>query len=243
MSFSAHSLPSAALLEEQAQWLSPARSGLLRRAAIAQRRTVLDLGAGRGMVTGELSRRSDGLVYALDRSLEALHEIRHSNSLLRIVGNAEQLPFANQSLAMIFSQFTLLWVNNVTTALSEIWRVLEPGGEFCAIEPDFSGLIEFPLSVAIGDVWRAALDRCGATCDIGRRLPGVLETRGFKVQVRLLDQLVPPSPLRYAMLRELPLEPQESAVVAAAERAAESLDGWQQIAHLPLFLINARRPQ
>lgn len=241
MASTSPSLPSKVLLAEQAQWLAPARSRLLRHAQIAHRPTVLDLGAGRGLVTGELSRRSGGLVFALDKEFEALYEVPGTDSTLRVAGNAEKLPFSDQSLALVFSQFTLLWIGNLDLVLSEIWRVLEPGGEFCAIEPDFFGLIEFPPSVAVGDVWRAVLGRCDAICDIGRRLPGDLEARGFDVRVRLLDQLSPPSLLRYAMLRELPLEPGELAIVAAAERAAATLDGWQQIAHLPLFLINARR--
>ena len=41
------SLPPAALLHQQAEWLAPARSRLLRRAHIARCRHVLDLGCGR----------------------------------------------------------------------------------------------------------------------------------------------------------------------------------------------------
>ncbi|MDF1513348.1 MAG: hypothetical protein P1S60_06020, partial [Anaerolineae bacterium] len=61
---SIYALPPEALLVEQAEWLAPARRQLLRRAAIARRARVLDLGAGYCTVTPELVRRSDGQVIA-----------------------------------------------------------------------------------------------------------------------------------------------------------------------------------
>ena len=60
------------LLRRQAAWLAPARARLLRRVAVARRRSVLDLGGGYGAVTGELVRRAGGTVVALDHTLEAL---------------------------------------------------------------------------------------------------------------------------------------------------------------------------
>jgi SAM-dependent methyltransferase len=235
------SLPSAALLFEQARWLAPARSALLRRAAIAHRRSVLDLGAGRGAVTAELARRSGGLVYALDLSYPALCEIIDAPPALRIVGDAHNLPFREGHLDLVFSQFTLLWVNRLASALAEIWRVLQPGGRFCAIEPDYLAMIEYPPEIDVSGVWHSALRRAGAIVDAGRGLPSLLERQGFDFDVRLLDQLRPPSPLRFAMLRELELTPDELEKVEASERAATSLAGWQQVSHLPLFVIDATR--
>jgi len=237
------SLPSKDLLAQQALWLAPARAGLLRRAGIAHHQAVLDLGAGRGLVTPELARRSSGAVYALDLSHSALCEIEMAPSVIRIAGNAQDLPFADGRLDLVFSQFALLWTGRLTRCLTEIWRVLRPGGHFCAIEPDYHGLIEQPPATAVAPVWLAALGRAGATADVGRRLPGLLDEQGFEVKVRLLDELQPPSPLRFNMLRELTLTPQEQAQTDSAEAAAATLSGWQQLSHLPLFLVHAVRPQ
>ncbi|MGD8854758.1 MAG: class I SAM-dependent methyltransferase [Chloroflexota bacterium] len=236
-------LPSVDLLAQQARWLAPARAFLLRRAGIAHHHAVLDLGAGRGMVTAELLRRSSGTVYALDLSFDALHEINPATTLIRIVGNAHHLPLASARLDLVFSQFTLLWSGNLARCVSEIGRVLRPGGHFCAIEPDYHALIEHPSATAVAPIWLAALNRAGAIADVGRQLPGLLQGQGLDVKVRLLDELQPPSPLRFAMLRELPLTPEESGRVQAAETAAAALPGWQQLSHLPLFLIHAIRGQ
>jgi SAM-dependent methyltransferase len=237
------SLPSKELLSQQAHWLAPARAVLLRRAGIAHHHAVLDLGAGRGSVTGELVRRSSGIVYALDHSLAALYEIETTPSLIRIAGSAQCLPLTGACLDLVFSQFALLWIGDLAECLQEIWRVVRPGGHFCAIEPDYCALIEHPPATAVAPIWLAALGRAGAAADVGRRLPGLLERHGFEVKVRLLDELQAPSPLRFTMLRELPLTPDEAARVSAAEAAASSLPGWQQLSHLPLFLIHAIRPE
>jgi hypothetical protein len=143
---------------------------------------------------------------------------------------------------LVFSQFALLWTGRLATCLREIWRVLRPGGHFCAIEPDYLGMIEHPPSTAVAPIWLAALRRAGAAADVGRRLPGLLQRHGFDVRVRLLDELQPPSLLRFAMLRELPLAPEELVQTQTAESEAAALPGWQQISHLPLFLIHATRP-
>lgn len=236
------SLPSADLLDQQARWLAPARARLLRRAAIAHCHAILDLGAGRGMVTPELIRRSSGLVYSLDLSHTALCEVEADPSLVRIAGSAHYLPLADGRLDLVFSQFTLLWTGRLARSVAEIWRVLRPGGRLCAIEPDYPALIEHPPATAVAPIWLAALGRAGATADVGRRLPGLLQRQGFDVGVRLLDELRAPSPLRFAMLRELPLTPAEAAQTAAAADAAAALPDWQQVSHLPLFLVLATRP-
>ncbi|MDZ7620334.1 MAG: class I SAM-dependent methyltransferase, partial [Patescibacteria group bacterium] len=70
-------LPSVELLCEQAAWLAPARSRLLRRVGIATRQHVLDVASGPGAVTSELASRCavGGIVVALDRSRAALAHI------------------------------------------------------------------------------------------------------------------------------------------------------------------------
>lgn len=43
--------------------------------------------------------------------------------------DAEQLPFANQSVDIIYSNFALQWCTNVSLLFAELQRVLKPGGE------------------------------------------------------------------------------------------------------------------
>lgn len=237
-------LPEAHLLAEQAAWLAPARARLLRRAGIAHRRRVLDLGAGYGVVTPELVRRARALIAALDPAIEALQAHPEAfTGAARVTGEAQRLPFADGVFDLIFSQLTLLWVGPLAAAVRELYRVLAPGGAVVALEPDYGGLIETPPDVATRDLWLAALARAGAHPHVGRQLPGLLAKAGFEVHVDLLDTLAPPSIARFAFLEALPLTAEERERLARARQRAARLSGpWEQAAHLPLFLITARHP-
>ncbi len=237
-------LPERALLEAQARWLRPARARVLRRVGIAHRQRVLDLGAGRGAVTGELARRAGGSVVALDRRARALRGV-DVRDIFPVGGDARRLPFADAAFDLVFSQLTLFWITPLKPALDEIVRVLAPGGALVALEPDYGGMMEHPPEIATRDLWLAALRRAGADPRVGRRLPLWLEERGFAVRVDLFDRLVPPESARFDLLRGLPLTDAERARLAQIEgwRAAHvtNAGAWAEIAHLPFFLITARR--
>jgi SAM-dependent methyltransferase len=231
-------LPSAELLRMQAEWLAPARARLLRRAGVARRRRILDLGAGYGAVTGELARRGGGFVAALDVVETAVYQAPG----VPVCGDARRLPFADDSFDLVFSQCVLLWVGEVETAVAEIDRVLEPGGVLIALEPDYAGMLVYRPGIATRDIGLAGLDRVGAEVGIGRLLPGLLAEQGFEMRVDLLDSLVTPSSTRFDFLRTLPLTPDEAGALARAAASAARLRGaWGQIVHLPFFLISARR--
>lgn len=234
-------LPSPELLALQARWLASARSRLLRESAIAHRQCVLDLGAGYGAVTPELVRRAGGMVTALDLDFAALaHPHGSFQGSLRICGDACYLPFATHSLDLVLSQCTLLWIPTLKTAVAEVARVLQPGGVFLALEPDYDGLMETPPKISTRRLWVDALRRAGANPTVGRELPGLLATVGFDVRVKLLETLHPPSEERFAFLEDLPLTREESAHLEAIQSASRTLRGpWAQIAHLPFFLITA----
>ncbi len=235
-------LPCADLLNKQADWLAPARARLLRRAAIARRKRLLDLGAGYGAVTGELVRRGGGAVAAVDRNAMALGcDPAPFAGAWRACGLAERLPFGEGCFELVFCQLVLMWVSPAET-IREIWRVLQPGGVLVALEPDYGGLIEHPPRLASRDLWLSALRRAGADPLIGRKLPGLLAGQGFEVRIDLLSELVPPSHLRFDLLRGLPLagEEQQALEIIEAE-AANRAGNWAQVVHLPFVLATATK--
>ena len=83
--------------------------------------------------------------------------------------------------------------------------------------------------------------RAGAEPLTGRKLPGWLAGAGFHVQVDLLDRLTPPSPLRFELLRGLPLDVAEQAALQCAEAAGAALDSRLLVVHLPMFLVTAEK--
>jgi SAM-dependent methyltransferase len=236
-----YDLPSAEHLKQQADWLAPARARALRRAAIGQRKKVLDLACGFGTVSDELVRRSGGDVVALDCRRNVLAaDPKPFASAGRVCGDALCLPFADSTFDLVFCQFTFLWID-ARSAIEEIHRVLQPQGVLVALEPDYGGMMEYPPEIATRELWIAALTRAGADPNIGRKLPGMLEQPGWSIEVNMLDRVMPPSPVRFALLGELPLIEEERNTLAHLEAADAELIESAKVVHLPMFIIIGER--
>lgn len=235
-------IPSPKLLKEQARWLAPARARLLRRAEIAKRQRVLDLGAAFGIVSEELKRRCGGCAVAFDSSLNVLKTAsRQLPQIPCVCGEAENLPFLNHSFDLIFSQCSLMWMN-IDNVIPELYRILKSGGILTAIEPDYGGMIEYPATIATRELWIAGLTRAGAEPFAGRKLTHLLAAHEFKVSVEFLPELHPPSAKRFELLRGLPLETDELVKLDNIEQADRALtESHVKIVHLPFFLIKATR--
>jgi len=237
-------LPRKGILDLQSSWLAPARSRILRRIAIASKHRILDLGAAYGQGTVELARRSSGMVAAIDISELSLREIENGPVIVRIAGDAMRLPFRSNSFDMVFSQCALLWISPLQDAINEIDRVLDPAGVLVAIEPDYEAMIEYPSEISTRQIWLDALIRSGADPRVGRKLPGLLSAIGYSVRINLLEQIRQPSPQRFKFLEGLPLTRVERSKIQEIRKLASSstYDGWQQISHLPFFLVAAVKP-
>jgi demethylmenaquinone methyltransferase/2-methoxy-6-polyprenyl-1,4-benzoquinol methylase len=116
-------------------WLAPARqAGLPFR--------VLDLAGGTGDVATRIARASDGarvVVGDINRNMLAEGERRAetaglSDRLSFVEANAEELPFDRGSFDAVTIAFGIRNVPRVEKALSEIYRVLKPGGRFLCLE-------------------------------------------------------------------------------------------------------------
>ena len=98
-------------------------------------RLILDAGTGTGSaIPGLFERYKKSQLVALDLSENMLSQsARHGRlfrSPLRVCGDIEKLPFANDSFDLVFSSLSMQWCNDLNAALLEAWRVLKPGGLF-----------------------------------------------------------------------------------------------------------------
>jgi malonyl-CoA O-methyltransferase len=94
---------------------------------------ILDVGAGTGEATQALGRRfKQARTIALDFALPMLQRARKRGSWLRrprcVCADAEQLPLADRSVDLIFSNATLQWCNDLEGTFREFMRVLRPDG-------------------------------------------------------------------------------------------------------------------
>ena len=92
---------------------------------------VLDAGCGTGIMLGWLERYSKGrTVYGIDFSREALGFSRLRGHKKLVQGDISNLPFPSDSFHLItcFDVLPHIPFDNALTALSELHRVLVPGG-------------------------------------------------------------------------------------------------------------------
>jgi malonyl-CoA O-methyltransferase len=91
---------------------------------------VMDLGCGTGFFTAALQERFDhSLVVGVDLSFDMLSAAQTKSSCLFVGGDAEKLPFADNSIDLIYSNFALQWCLDLPRLFDELRRVLKPNGE------------------------------------------------------------------------------------------------------------------
>jgi len=225
------------LADRQLHWLAAARNRLLRRAGIARRQSIVELGCGWGQVGRELRHRAPGRVVTVDCH-PLVFERPTDPAVEPLVADAHRLPLASGSCDLVFGQCVLLWVQQPAAMLAEAKRVLTPDGGVALMEPDYGGMMEHPADVSVRRIWLSALRRAGADPYMGRKLPAMLSELGMQVEVRFFDRLQPGDDARFDMLLELPLSAEETQHVHRARRAA-SQSGDAASVHLPFWLVYA----
>ena len=93
--------------------------------------SVLEVGSGTGVYAAAMAEAGAPAVYAMDLSRQMLRQAQVRERLVYIQGRATDLPFADRSLAMIFSVNVVHHIQNIDGYFREAFRILAPGGIFC----------------------------------------------------------------------------------------------------------------
>lgn len=130
------------LLEYTRQYMltEDMREIIIRQMGIRDNESVLEVGCGTGYLCRYLCRGREGLsLTGIDRDETFLSEARRYakeeglNQISYVYGEAEQLPFKDHTFDHVVSHTFLTSTEHPTQALSEMHRVVKPGGRISSI--------------------------------------------------------------------------------------------------------------
>ena len=112
------------------------RRFLVARVEAGPGKTVLDVATGTGAVAAELLRHKGCAVVGLDQSPEMLAEARRRlpPDVKLFEGTADSLPFPDRAFDALTFTYLLRYVPDPAATLSELARVVRPGGTVAALE-------------------------------------------------------------------------------------------------------------
>ncbi|QDQ26149.1 class I SAM-dependent methyltransferase [Chitinimonas arctica] len=192
---------------------------MARRWQLKQYRTLLDVGCGQCHWSRLLLPHLDSHpeITGLDRDpkwaagdVKLCDEFAAKGATLNFrQGDAQQLPFANDSFDVVTCQTVLIHLADPLAALREMHRVVRPGGMVICSEPSNlanAGMAEAPDDLS-SSAERVADYRYRLLCEIGKRLSGegdsslgdrlayLFQQAGFEaVQSHLSDKAAPSLP-------------------------------------------------
>ncbi|MGH8191132.1 MAG: malonyl-ACP O-methyltransferase BioC [Rhodanobacteraceae bacterium] len=165
---------------------------------------VLDVGCGTGRGTAALKKRwRNACVIALDVSLPMLqHARRHLTwwkPFTRVVADALVLPFADRSMDVVYSNLCMQWCGPPRPFLTELCRVLKPGGLLVASSLGPDTLCELREAWDEADAGQPHVAEFSDMHDIG----DAALASGLKDPVLDADHVVLEYPQVHGLLRDL----------------------------------------
>jgi ubiquinone/menaquinone biosynthesis C-methylase UbiE len=174
------------LVEQAEHW----RERLIRDGTeLAPGTRLLEVGCGAGAVLAVLGQEFPGVrltgVDIEPKQLEFArgHLERAGVEATLVEGDAQALPFEDESFDHVWMMWFLEHLANPPAALREVRRVLVLGGRLTAIEVDYSTVRAEPATTPAFDALTRAMVRGMAASgwsDAGTRLPGWLAEAGFR---------------------------------------------------------------
>lgn len=241
--------------EKILQW-RPAMEAILAPAEFAAGQVVVDYGCGPGFLSVELASRvgDGGHVHGVDINDEF---VRRAKQRAEDEGLADRIdfhhfdgdtiPLADDSADRVLCKNVLEYVPDPLATLSEIRRVLKPGGKVHATDSDWGFLMIEPLEP---DELRRLMDAAAfafKTPLIGRKLPNLCRETGYgEVAVAMLCE--PDTRGRLALIaHNMASYAREGGTLSEAEIAPmlekvdAAVDAGNFLGALPQFLVTATK--
>lgn len=151
---------------------------------------VLDLACGPGFTACELAKAvGNGEVTGVDinqKLIATAHQAKDSEGIKNVsfqLGNIYDLDLPENSFDFVYARFVFQHLEKPDAALSNIWKVLKPGGVLCVLDIEDNWTSFSPESDAFVKFIRksgAGQKRKGGNRLIGSQLPGLLRRADYQ---------------------------------------------------------------
>ncbi|MEN8445110.1 MAG: methyltransferase domain-containing protein [Cyanobacteria bacterium J06555_13] len=231
---------------------------------IASGQQVLDLGCGSGIITHELAKQVyPSEVTGLDLSKKLLARGRQAlfesdqgefsqiNATFQ-QGSVYQLPFHEESFDIVYARFVFQHLDEPMEALSNIWRILKPGGLLCILDIDRNWSSLYPEPETSLLLKQAIVDKQlsqGGDPWVGSKLGHYLKSSKFN-QVQTTVRLIDSDQLGLAKYFEMlsfggSYQSKQSKITTLQEKARPDvkslLDNPHAWAGFGLFVVTGRK--
>ncbi|HET8865848.1 MAG TPA: class I SAM-dependent methyltransferase [Gracilimonas sp.] len=137
--------------------------------------TVVEIGAGYGANFRYLNPGTKVIAIEPNEALHPLLEQRAKNYEINIQlhsSGAEEMNIPDNSAEMVLGSLVLCSVDDPVKAISEIVRILKPGGEFVYIEhvKDHTNGWIYSIQRSVKKPWKWFFDGCHITRDTGKTI-------------------------------------------------------------------------
>lgn len=132
------------MIEQTTKWLEAVRDVILVYAEIQPYETVIDIGTGTGLLAFKALEMQDckGKVIFSDKFQDCLDDCQKilddagvTTGYEMLLSPCEYIGLPESSVHKALMRSVLVHIQHKQPAISEIYRILKPGGKFCAFEP------------------------------------------------------------------------------------------------------------
>ncbi|NJR31617.1 MAG: methyltransferase domain-containing protein [Chamaesiphon sp. CSU_1_12] len=167
--------------------MQPIEEKLWKQANIAAANPILDIGCGIGRTTRAMAiDNPHSHIIGIDSSAKIVNLAQNSGHNLPNldfkIGNIERLNLPDNYSDLVFIRLLIQHLDRPLTALSEIYRVLKPGGRICILDSDDAWFSLYPEPPSFSQFRQTMADwqqSQGGDPYVGRKLGYYLQQAGF----------------------------------------------------------------